>query len=177
MNLSRITAIQKVEPEEQEWFPVPGWPQNFVTKDGLLKRGKRIKRYRVGSRGYVVAKIYHDRVFRETFIHRLLTIVFIPNPENKPMVNHIDGNKLNNSLDNLEWVTAIENIRHATKNDLVTYGEKSHLSKLTNKEVVKIYKLRSKSTEFLCKKFNMSPNAIKSIKTGKTWVRVTRNLK
>ena len=51
-------------------------------------------------------------------IHRLLAEHFIPNPYNKPCINHKDGNKLNNSLDNLEWVTISENTRHAYANKL-----------------------------------------------------------
>ncbi len=52
------------------------------------------------------------------YLHRILAEKFIPNPENKPCVNHIDGNPSNNSIDNLEWVTNLENNEHAKKNHL-----------------------------------------------------------
>ena len=59
-----------------------------------------------------------NRIQKIHKIHRLLAEYFIPNPDNKPCINHKDGNKLNNSLDNLEWVTISENTKHAYANKL-----------------------------------------------------------
>ena len=67
------------------------------------------------SNGYL--KVSLNNVTRKTFnIHRLVAEAFIPNPDNKPQVNHIDENKLNNSVDNLEWMSAKDNNNHGSRN-------------------------------------------------------------
>jgi len=68
--------------------------------------------------GYPVAWLCKDKKSRYRYVHRLVASAFIPNPENKPTVNHIDGVKTNNCVLNLEWNTFSENIAHAQKNGL-----------------------------------------------------------
>lgn len=63
---------------------------------------------------YKVVRLSKGGICKMKLVHRLVAEVFIPNPKNKPEVNHIDRNKLNNISDNLEWVTHNENIRHST---------------------------------------------------------------
>jgi len=74
--------------------------------------------------------------------HRLVAEAFIPNPENKPQVNHIDSDKTNNTIDNLEWVTASENTIHAYKNKLIKNnpykGIDNNGSKFTKEDIITI---------------------------------------
>ncbi len=94
----------------------------------------------VNSSGYLCLGIgtSRNRIFRD--VHRLVALAFIPNPENKLQVNHIDGDKLNNHIANLEWVTHKENVQHAYKTGLVINprGEKSRRSKLTDAQITEI---------------------------------------
>lgn len=119
-------------------------------------------------------------------VHRLVAKSFLPNPENKPFVNHKDGNKFNNyihiredgSVDfeksNLEWCTSRENIDHAVANNLVAYGNRSSKSKLTEYQVVEIKSLLAKgyTCKDIAKKYNVHISTISLINKGKNWRRV-----
>lgn len=67
------------------------------------------------GKGYLRIKLTKNGKEKRVMLHRLIAESFIPNPENKPQVNHINGIKTDNKIENLEWVTHLENIRHSIK--------------------------------------------------------------
>lgn len=81
--------------------------------DVYNKRGKKLKSRTDGKGNYMQVGLCHKGKPKLFLTHRLVAIHFIDNPENKPEVNHIDGNKKNNNLSNLEWVTRSENKKHS----------------------------------------------------------------
>lgn len=87
-----------------------------IYDDGRIFDNKLNKfiNYQLNNDGYCKVTLRSDSNKRKTMsIHRLIAILYVPNPDNKSEVNHKDGNKLNNNKDNLEWVTHAENIKHA----------------------------------------------------------------
>lgn len=107
-------------------------------------------------------------------VHRAVACTFIPNPNNLPQINHKDGNKLNNNINNLEWVTAKQNSIHAVINDLYKSGEESSLSKLNREQIGYIKKnCIPFDSEFGCKalaeKFNVDRSTISKILHDASW--------
>ena len=71
----------------------------------------------VNKYGYCVVSLHKDKKVKQYRVHRLVAIAFLPNPDNLPYVNHIDCDKTNNSLTNLEWCTQSENVKHGYDNN------------------------------------------------------------
>ena len=94
---------------------IDGFSNYTISTDGVVTNIKtnQIKKPWLGKVGYYYLDLYENNKSTKVALHRLLAQTFIPNPENKRTVNHIDGNKLNNSLTNLEWATDSENTKHA----------------------------------------------------------------
>lgn len=121
-------------------------------------------------------------------IHRLVAIAFIPIPKKyKDLgltysdleVNHIDGNRWHNVVNNLEWATHDDNMKHAEKNKLINhaYGKRSHASTITNKDAVKICELLESGIfpKEISNKLNISLRVIQRIKSGESWRMISKN--
>lgn len=83
-------------------------------------------------RGYLIVNLYKNKKSLSQKVHRLVAQAFIPNPENKPTVNHIDGNKQNNYVSNLEWATVKEQNVHANKTGLMDNAKKIRAKNMRN---------------------------------------------
>ena len=119
----------------------------FVSRDGIVisrykHKEKRLKVFKT-DKGYMYVKLWLNNKTRAAFIHRLVATAYIPNPKNKPEVNHKAGIKSHNYDTNLEWVTSKENKKHAKENGLTNYAklDKCWDSKYTNKQIEKACKL------------------------------------
>lgn len=167
---------------EEIWKPIKGLEGHYeVSNTGKVKglhSGKTLKPY-VTNCGYSMIHLcYGNKTIKAFSIHRLVAEAFIPNPENKAQVNHIDGNKSNNNVTNLEWMTPKENTVHACKTGLRNCsGSNHHNAKLSEedaKEIKRLYQKNSKEYGYraLAKKYGVHHRTIFSVIHGRTWVNV-----
>ena len=185
--------IQSTSYDEEVWKPCPDFEEHyevsnlgrvrsrsvFIPHDGSWNKDmngyiKKVKIHnqQVNRYGYLQTKLCKYGKCRQLTIHRLVAKAFIENPENKSQVNHIDGNKKNNRVDNLEWTTRSENVKHAYDTGLMSSkhmtGSNHPLSKLTEDDVREI-RTSEKKLKDLAKQFGVSYATIIDIKKHRTW--------
>ena len=127
------------------------------------------------SSGYRKVTLRKDGRSSNVMIHRAVALAFIPNPENKTEVNHIDGDKLNNRVDNLEWCTKSENAIHASR----VLGKKGHgvehSVKITAEDAREIY-LSDMPVSRIASEYGISDTMVRRIKNRKSWRMATCQL-
>lgn len=168
------------------WKPIKEKPQYLISNKGRIKSTKRvivkangisqtineriIKTF-INKNGYEVAVIQDGEKGKHFQVHRLVSIAFIDNPKRKAFVNHIDGNKKNNCISNLEWCTKSENEKHAHRIGLKKWqGENSSRAILTDSKVLEIRKmLGAYSQRQIASMYGVSRSCIKGIHDRRTW--------
>ncbi|MBR0260777.1 MAG: NUMOD4 motif-containing HNH endonuclease [Selenomonadaceae bacterium] len=167
-------TLDDLDGEKWAWIPdyEGHYQESTYGRTKSFKKGKvRImKPFLQGD--YLYVDLCKDGVQKTFQINRIVAENFISNPENKPEVNHIDGNKLNNFVGNLEWVTHSENIQHAFATGLeeAKRGEHNWQASMTNETAKYIRDNPEGLTGVeLAKKFGVSPKIISNIQQGKTY--------
>lgn len=173
--MSELVQISKFLPEVKDRY--------YINKEGELYTNNGETRMKdCVKNGYVKnCLILKDGSQKSYFRHRLVLICFnkVDNYKNL-QGNHIDGNKLNNALENLEWVTNQENRIHAVKLGLAASlkGETNPASKLLESQAIDIIQdlLHGVPYSVICKKYNCSKSTISAIKNKRNWTYLTKDI-
>lgn len=168
------------------WLSIPGFNGYEVSSIGnvkssdkncILKGGKFVRKGKIlkssNNGGYRQVVLYANNITPVTIkVHRLVALAFIPNPENKETVNHKNGIKNDNRVENLEWATRSENTKHKYIIGIDSNkGTRHPNSKLTEKDVLKIRTFTTdiKTRISLSIRYGVSTSHIFSIQTRKSW--------
>ncbi|EVY78360.1 hypothetical protein V835_01548 [Staphylococcus aureus W19276] len=137
----------------------------------------KIAKQSTSLNGYKFVGLTSNNTRKIHYIHRLVSEHFIEKEKNKEWVNHIDGDKTNNTIDNLEWCTPSENIKHAFDNRLNKHfiGTKAPLSKLDDnkvREMRNLYENKNTTQIELCNLYNVSLGTVGKVLRKETWKHV-----
>lgn len=181
-------AGEREAANECEWRPIPCTAGAYLaSSNGDIRRARKLSVGRqvrtasvqIGkSNGYGLVNIQFGDKWKVVTVHSLIADAFIgPRPDGL-QVNHKDGNKLNNSASNLEYVTRSGNMKHAISSGLwsppIIRGERNHKTNLTSEDIHRIISLENTQTKTaIAKQFSVSRTCVADIYSGKTWFHVT----
>lgn len=170
--------------------PIPGYEGLYtITRDGEVYSDPRPKGVRLGgsrrlaefkrtvsrnAKGYGVLQLWRGGKYDNWLVHRLVALAFIPNPDGLPEVNHRDGDKTNNAVENLEWASRKENVDHARRSGLCPRGESHAGAKLTEEAVRDARRRRRAGEPYrrIAADHGVHLCTIRAAVTGKTWAHV-----
>ncbi|MCH7909830.1 MAG: HNH endonuclease [Candidatus Hydrogenedentes bacterium] len=164
----------------ERWKDVSGYDYE-VSDHGRVRRTKTIPQSPAGrllgyvsSWGYRKVDLSRGGRKQEALVHRLVAMAFISNPNDLPEINHIDGDKLNNHVTNLEWVTNLKNVHHAYASGLMQKGERNGSARLTDAKVLAARRryVRGGSLRAMACEYGVAINTITRAVRGKTWKHV-----
>lgn len=146
---------------EEIWKIIDDYDNYKISNLGNLKsKSKRIKKC-INRDGYYQVSLYKNGNKKSILVHRLVAMTFIPNPLNKPTVNHIDGNKLNNNVSNLEWATCKEQQYHSRN----VLGHNTIISDKCRKKQIELHQRKVKRSD------GIAFNSIKEASNGNETLR------
>ncbi|MBW2595123.1 MAG: HNH endonuclease [Deltaproteobacteria bacterium] len=159
------------------WVAIPYFPTYQISTLGRFCGPRGIKKLETTHRGYLRSCIYQGKRGKpkHVVIHRLVAEAFIPNSKHKPEVNHINCDKTDNRVENLEWVTRKENAAHARKFGCYSHGEQRYNHKLTEQTVREIRNAKNKTHQQLADDYGVAKPTITQVLTGRKWKHVTAN--
>lgn len=171
--------------DKDKWEDVSGYVGIYqVSKDGNVRSVDRVVKNKNGiikRKGKLLKPINIQGYFkvclkgRLVFIHRLVAENFLNKSSgNNIVVNHKNGNKLDNKLENLEWITQSENVKHAYENKLARAVGHSH--KLNDLKVLTIITCKNFSDRVLAKHFCVSQSTVSYVRLGKTYKNITKGI-
>lgn len=167
---------------EEKWLPVVGYEGLYeVSNTGKVKkinkkRKDRILNPYITKFGYFRVGLTKNNHIIQYFVHRLVASAFIPNTYNKPYINHIDNVRTNNNVNNIEWCTPKENMRHAFITGSRGGGEKATHAKLKKEDALAI-KESKLSQKVLAHKYKVHATTVSDIQKGKTWANLQAQIK
>jgi len=175
----RKTKIPYVPLQGEILKPIIGVPDYGVTNKSRVVslETMTLLKQKIGSTGYPMVTLFPRGKRVDKRVHRIVAECFLPNPNAHPVVNHLDGNKTNSSIDNLEWTTVKGNSIHALESGLLRVGEDAPGAKITEAQALIILDdyAAGLTNRQICEKYPFTTKSIvEKLTSGERWKHLKR---